>query len=185
MEMKTLIDNDAKEIELAEHDFYTFIKHHKALSYYTMLRSKPRNHPTKVIVVQGPTGTGKSKYCLDTYPNAYWKQRSQWWDGYQQQDTVILDEFYGWIPFDTLLRICDRYPLLVETKGGQVQFTASTVVITTNHDPTTWYKNVYFPALVRRVNLWIVKPTMEETLETPNWEDAHRLICDQSNVLLT
>ena len=34
------------------------------------------------------------------------------------------DDFYGWIKFDEMLRLLDRYPLLVETKGGTTHFTS-------------------------------------------------------------
>ena len=73
-------------------------------------------------------------------------------------EVVIIDEFYGWLPFDLLLRVCDRYPLLVETKGGQTQFVAKVIVITSNSLPSNWYKSAYFPSLVRRVTKWHVMP---------------------------
>lgn len=100
---------------------------------------------------------------MESYPDAYWKQRSNWWDGYANHEHVVIDEFYGWLPFDLLLRLCDRYPLLVETKGGQVQFSANTIVITTNKRPTEWYTNMYTPALIRRVDHWIIMPAIGET----------------------
>lgn len=95
---------------------------------------------------------------MDTYPNAYWKQRSNWWDGYFNHETVIIDEFYGWLPFDLILRICDRYPLMVETKGGQVQFVAKNIIFTTNSNPVSWYKSCYFPSFIRRVHHWHILP---------------------------
>lgn len=128
-----------------------------------MLCSTPRSHKTIVYIVQGPTGTGKSRWAMESYPDAYWKQRSNWWDGYAGHEHVIIDEFYGWLPFDLLLRICDRYPLLVETKGGQVQFQARTVILTTNKKPTEWYSNVYVASLIRRIDHWIIMPSLGET----------------------
>lgn len=95
---------------------------------------------------------------MDNYPKAYWKQRSNWWDGYAGHEAVILDEFYGWLPFDLLLRLCDRYPLMVETKGGQTQFAAKTICITTNMLPCNWYKSAYFPSFARRVTVWHILP---------------------------
>lgn len=160
--MKLKIDNGASDLDLANEDFETWVRHYRGLNAYRLLKSQPRNHEMRVCVYQGPTGTGKSRFAMESFPGAYWKQRSQWWDGYSGQDVVIIDEFYGWLPFDTLLRICDRYPLLVETKGGQVQFQAKTVVITSNALPQSWYKSVYFPSFVRRVNEWHVFPTWGE-----------------------
>lgn len=131
----------------------------------------PRNWEMEVIVLYGPTGTGKSKYCNDSFESPYWKQRGKWWDNYQHQETVILDEFYGWLQWDVLLRLCDRYPLLVETKGGQIQFSTKRIVFTSNTVPSLWYKNVYFDAFVRRVNKWIYMPTLGTKLETTDYKE--------------
>ena len=144
--------------DIADNEFDLWVRHYRAFERYLLLKTKPRNHEVEVHVLQGPTGTGKSRWALDNYPGAYWKQRSQWWDGYTSHETVVIDEFYGWLPFDLLLRVCDRYPLLVETKGGQVQFVAKRIIITTNQLPSQWYRSVYFPSFVRRVTEWHVLP---------------------------
>lgn len=160
--MKMKIDSGATDLELADEDFETWVRHYRGLNAYRLLKSKPRNHEMHVSVYQGPTGTGKSRFAMENFPSAYWKQRSQWWDGYAGHEVVVIDEFYGWLPFDTLLRLCDRYPLLVETKGGQVQFEAKRVIITTNALPQSWYKSCYFPSFVRRVHEWHVFPVWGE-----------------------
>ena len=154
--IKSLLD-DGKNMEyIADNYFYSWCRFHRALERYVLLKSKPRTGPTTVIIIQGPTGTGKSRFAMERYPNGYWKQRSNWWDGYNGQKEIIIDEFYGWIPFDLLLRICDRYPLMLETKGGQVQCQANTIVITSNKRPDNWYNNVYFESFIRRVNKIII-----------------------------
>jgi len=173
LRMKEMIDEGQSELQLAEEDFGTWSRSFRALERYRRLKTKPRNHETEVIVIQGPTGTGKSRYALEQYPDAYWKQRSNWWDGYGTEETVIIDEFYGWLPFDLLLRLCDRYPLLVESKGGQIQMVATRVVITSNAIPSLWYKNVYFPAFIRRVSKWIVMPTLGTEVCYDNYEEIN------------
>jgi len=159
MEIKTMIEDGKTEEEIADYDFEMWVRSYRAFREYRLLITPQRNHEVEVTVLQGPTGTGKSKWAMDNFPEAYWKQRSVWWDGYSKQETVIIDEFYGWMPFDTLLRVCDRYPLLVETKGGQVNFVARNIIITTNAVPSAWYKNVYFNSFVRRVSKWMVLRT--------------------------
>jgi len=171
-EMKVMIEQGKPDKELADHDFSVYVSCFRGLDKYRLLVSKPRDWRTEVIVVQGPTGTGKSRYARDKFPDAYWKQRSNWWDGYSDQDAVVVDEFYGWLPFDLLLRLCDRYPLLVETKGGQVNFVARTIVFTTNQVPGLWYKNAYFDSFIRRVTKWIVMPHLGQALEYDNYLDA-------------
>lgn len=155
--IKEKLDAGMTEGEVADQFFGDWVRHYKAFRAYKLLKTIPRSlsdQPT-VIVIYGPTGTGKSRFCMEQYPNAYWKQRSNWWDGYSSETTVILDEFYGWIPYDLLLRLCDRYPLMLETKGGQVHCLAHTIIITSNSLPNTWYKNCYFKSLERRVTKWM------------------------------
>lgn len=154
LNVKRMIDDGRDELEIANEEFELWVRYYRAFERYRMLSTTPRNHEMTVIVCQGPTGTGKSRWALDNFGGGYWKQRSQWWDGYSKHDTVILDEFYGWLPFDLLLRLCDRYPLLVETKGGQVHMVAKTIIITTNSRPDRWYNNVYFHSFIRRVTTW-------------------------------
>lgn len=156
--MKEMIQQGCSDIDLANYNFNTWCSSYRALTAFRTLVSTKRNFKPNVYVCQGPTGTGKSKWALEQFPNAYWKQRSQWWDGYQDHEDVIIDEFYGWLPFDLILRICDRYPLLVETKGGNVNFVAKNIVITTNSLPSSWWKNCYFPSFTRRVDQWHIFP---------------------------
>lgn len=40
----------------------------------------------------GPTGTGKSHTVRTAYPDAYLKTNTKWWDGYQKEDVVIIEE---------------------------------------------------------------------------------------------
>lgn len=173
-EMKVMIEDGKSDKDLADYDFSVYVSCFRGLSAYRLLVSQPRNHLTEVIVVQGPTGTGKSRWAMEEYPGAYWKQRSQWWDGYGGHGSVVIDEFYGWLPFDLLLRLCDRYPLLVETKGGQVNFVAKTIIITSNQVPALWYKNIYFQSFIRRVSKWIVMPQLGHALVYDNYLDASR-----------
>lgn len=94
-------------------------------------------------------------WCLNNFPGAFWMPKGNWWDGYVGQKSVVVDDFYGWISIDSLLRICDRYPLHLEIKGSHVQFQADTIVFTSNKPWTEWYKTMlpeHVPAFARRVD---------------------------------
>lgn len=63
--------------------------------------------------------------------------------------------FYGWIAWDKVLEICNRYPYKVETKGGHEEFTPKTIVFTSNAHPSCWYRFCGFnvaPLLSDRIN---------------------------------
>lgn len=155
-EIQVMIQNNATDQTISNEYFMEWCRYRGAFKEYRLLNTQQRDFKTFVTVIQGPTGTGKSKYCNDNYPNAYWKGRDQWWCGYNGQETTIIDEYYGWLPYDFILRLCDRYPIDVEVKGGKITFTSKNIIFTTNKLPEKWYTNVYFPAFVRRVDEWIV-----------------------------
>ncbi|UNY50610.1 replication associated protein [Chifec virus UA15_2320] len=119
---------------------------------------EPRNLRTDVYVLVGPTRTGKTRLAAafgKTFGEVYFKNRSNWWHQYRQQPVVVLDDYYGWLAWDELLKICDRYPYKVETKGSHEEFTSEIVIITSNRHPTEWYKfNGYDPSpfLSDRIN---------------------------------
>lgn len=132
-----------------------------------------------MIVITGPTGTGKSRYCMEKYPDAFWKPNSKWWDGYQGNETVVIDEFYGWLPWAFFLTLLDRYPCTLETKGGHHQMVSKRIVICSNQDPQLWYQRINnFAALKRRVNKWMIFDSLENHMEFDEWEQARPFIRD-------
>ena len=131
-----------------------FIKYHRGIGALKMHLQTPRDFLTTCEVFWGPTGSGKSRACSEAADSddVYWlsnemcRNSTSWWDGYDGQTTVVLDDFYCWLPLNTMLRMLDRYPYLVQTKGGARHFLAKRVLITSNSDPAEWYRNVSGPA---------------------------------------
>jgi len=134
----------------------SYIRYHRGIVAMKFAITKPRNFKTEVIIIWGETGVGKSKWALDTYGDtAYWKApNSKWWDGYEGHEVAIIDEYYGWLSWTELLRLADRYPCSVETKGGSVQFVSKTLVFLSNQHPIEWYSNpkCQYPTLARRID---------------------------------
>ena len=95
-----------------------------------------RDFKTEVRFYYGRPGSGKSRRAQQeaqaTGGRIYYKPRGDWWDGYKQHECVIIDDFYGWIKYDDLLKICDRYPYQVPVKGSFEQFTSKYIWITSN-----------------------------------------------------
>lgn len=138
----------------------------RAIERLKTLSLKPLNRDVKVITIIGDAGTGKSRYAYDNYPDLYSKPRGEWWDGYTGQKTVLLDDYYGYLPYCELLRVLDRYALQLPVKGGYVYAQYDTIIITSNKHPKSWYSNGLTPALRRRLKKIIFYESIDGTTQT-------------------
>jgi Putative viral replication protein/RNA helicase len=127
---------------LAEEHPEAYIRYHRGFESWKarVMPTVPRNSKTRVHVFVGPPGTGKSRAATDAAEGSVFrKHKGEWWDGYEADDTVIIDDFYGWIAHCELLRICDRYPHKVPIKGAFREFVAKDIFITSNKPISEWY----------------------------------------------
>ncbi|UDN67408.1 replication-associated protein [robinz virus RP_493] len=100
---------------------------------------------TELWIFFGESGSGKSFSArLLAGESVFYKQRGKWWCGYSQEKTVVIDDFYGWLEYDELLRIADEYPHRVEIKGGYTEFLATRIIVTSNKSWTAWYTGDWF-----------------------------------------
>lgn len=113
------------------------------LHYHITARNKRRQWKTSVYVFIGTTGSGKSHTAqleAEQYGGGtYYKPRGKWWDGLGDEENIVIDDFYGWIKFDEMLRLCDKYPHQVEVKGGYKQFFPKRIWITSNKEIEEWW----------------------------------------------
>lgn len=110
--------------------------------------------------VYGPTGTGKSKEAREANPVFYNKLCNKWWDGYNNEPVVIIDDF------DTTHHVLghhlkiwgDHYSFNAEVKGGVLHIRPQKIIITSNYHPTEiWRDNNILQPILRRYNV-IHKP---------------------------
>ncbi len=143
IECKRMLDNGATDQQLAEAHFSAYIRNFRGFERYRALLAKPRDWKTGVTVYYGEPGTGKTSQALEEAgTEAFWKSPSGlWWDGYHGQPNIVIDDFYGGMPFTNLVRLLDRYPLTLETKGGHVAFIGRHIWITSNQHPSKWYNS--------------------------------------------
>jgi len=85
----------------------------------------------------GETGTGKSRLAWEKYGSiCYQKMLNKWWDGYDDQPVVIIEE---WSPKNEVtasaLKIwADRYPFTAQIKGGVLQkIRPSKIIVISNY----------------------------------------------------
>lgn len=101
----------------------------------------------------GEAGTGKTRHCVESCPDAYKLDFDEniWWDGYEGETTLIINDFYGNIKYHKLLDILDGYQLRLPVKGGHTYANWNKVLITSNKPPEEWYSYGMTDALKRRI----------------------------------
>lgn len=153
-----LLKKDLKElVENGEISIYKLPALQKAKLLYKNELLQGRFEKKQVYWYYGETGTGKTRHCWekakeiaedlglgDKLDEAVWVSNGtgQWFDGYQGQPIVIIDDLRAntW-EFSWLLRLTDCYPMRVPIKGGFVRWVPNTIFITAPDEPRIIYSN--------------------------------------------
>lgn len=80
----------------------------------------------------GPPGTGKSHKARTDHPGAYIKAQNKWWDGYDGEDVVILEDMDDACLKHYLKIWADKWSCKGETKGGHVHLQHKKFIVTSN-----------------------------------------------------
>lgn len=104
----------------------------------------------------GPTGTGKSYHAREISKeySVYYKSLNKWWDGYQREEVVIIEEWEKDCHLDHYLKVwADRYAFPAEVKGGRIFIRPKFIIVTSNYSIDECFEGEAREAIRRRFNV--------------------------------
>lgn len=174
-EIKARMDEGVSVSGIASEYFSQWVQYRRSFSAYAQMVLPGRASPPEVIVLEGATGVGKTRFATEIgiQEGGYWISSDptlRWFDGYNGQPVAILDDYAGEGQFRFLLRLLDRYELDVPVKGGFVKWIPRIIFLTTNKSIEQWYVNEDTAPLRRRVRWELVRGIMGRD-GGMSWED--------------
>jgi len=148
-----------KAVEAGHIPLKDYIKIRTSIKLYNAVTNKPDSlDKLDNLWIVGPPGTGKSRYVRENYTREelYDKPLNKWWDAYEGEPTVVLDDFgkNHAILGDHLKRWADHYPFTAEVKGGACILRPKSIIVTSNYHPNEIFEDMSMAeAVVRRFNI--------------------------------
>lgn len=163
--LKPLLNGNITRSQFIEEHPDVFVRYRQginAIANIALESSIPRVRDMDVEIWFGEAGTGKTWKAKaeneDCYEPLSFEDSKVWFDQYNSQKTLILDEFAdengARLKANVLKRYLDRFPLKVPVKGGSAQAAWTKVIIISNTTPFNWYRaGVDRSAIFDRVSL--------------------------------
>jgi len=157
-DIRLMVQRNEPMLNIADTHFGSFLRYHRGIAAYKQLVDKDQTQDfrnVEVIVHAGTTGTDKTRLAMESAGFRIQGDQLQWWDGYDGESTICLDEYANQVNITTLLGILDGYQLRLAVKGGFTYARWTKVFITTNlsalHEQA---KDEHREALERRITKW-------------------------------
>ena len=93
----------------------------------------------EVIVLWGRTSVGKTRRAYEEGAYMFNPGGTEWWDGYDGEDVLCIDDFYGQIQNARMLQLLRGYQCRLPVKGSFTYAQWTKVYITSNCHPDEWY----------------------------------------------
>lgn len=148
--------------KISEFSPFEIARYSRQIMAVRLFMPPPVRTEVKVYTILGTSGLGKSfiVYGNDAklggvYPPIYTENPHKlWFDGYDGEKTLLLDEFCGQISSTLLNAICDPYKMRVQVKAGSTWAAWDRVIICSNVSPDNWYPTLQpqlFAPVLRRI----------------------------------
>ena len=133
----TQVKDQAKRGDLESIDPGIFIRYYNTLK---RIQSDYMVKPDDLLQTcghwyYGPAGSGKTTKARQENPQAYIKSRDKWWDGYQGEEEVILDDLdkYNLALAGYIKDWGDKWTFKAEVKGGYIWIRPKKFIITSQY----------------------------------------------------
>lgn len=152
MNVKRSIDEGASDEKLWEEHFSNMVRYNKGINMYKSIKhnSIQRTWKTRTLLICGPAGKQKSTLASLLAPylgsSVYYVPESKasgiYFDGYDGQEVVILDEMDGNRMKPTLFNlIADKFSATVPvTARPAVNWCPRVLIVISNYHPAFWWK---------------------------------------------
>jgi len=152
----------ATKRQIAELYPATYMRYHRGIASWLDVTNKQRDRSYSNIVwlIEGDAGSGKTTKAISEleqrFGDRWYKKDSstKWWDGYDGEPGVLIDDYNGAWPIEYLLAVLHEHPEKVEVKGGYINLKAKFIIITSNKHYAEWYLTAdlkHKSALARRI----------------------------------
>ncbi len=144
--------------DIMNNDFETYCRYRGGIKDYAQVCAKVNSQAfrkVKTTVLYGDTGTGKTRKAMEKCSYKITGDSLQWWDGYNGEKTILIDEYDSQIKCTEMLNILDGYQLRLPIKCGFTYAQWTEVYITSNIAPNEWHCNAkeqHRAALKRRIS---------------------------------
>lgn len=195
MEMKKMVDQgkDWKTIVL-EHPTGN---HRQVKEYYQQWQAKnAKERDVDVLWFAGPHAIGKSRkmremavrlfgpesyYCLEASNSG-----TVWWDGYGHQPVLIIDDCWHKFNQSFLMKVCDNYPMRLDTKGGFDYAHWRVVLVGSNLTATQTIRgNAPLLSRIKEECIWGIRDNKVKLLEHNIYQRADRPHIDDDDDAIT
>lgn len=179
-----MIKDGNSELDLFNEHPTAYLKYSGHIKRAIELQRRPLRNTWRDVTLTclwGDCGAGKTRWVLDHYgpENVYvvkWNGQKFWFDGYEGQKVLLLNEFYGQARTSLMQDLFDKYCQQFEIKCGHTISCWDHVYVTSNVHPRQWwnsYENVPMSvqkSFIRRFTNIVHMPAPPE-LQNLQWED--------------
>lgn len=172
--VRDAIDRGDHMTDIAREHFDVTCKYPRGVAMYKQLTVQIKGEsirPTLVHLYYGVSGGGKTRAAIKEARRAAGRNKvyvlekssetgSVWWDNYEGEEEIIMDDMYDWMHVNNLLRWLDIYPCKLPIKGGFSHLCAKNIWITSNMPVKDWvtpsgqrFQPEHVVAIMRRIHV--------------------------------